>query len=392
VKDAQNNTSKMTDYATLLTEKADPVAAAAQAFGDLKQLQSALDRYISGLSFSAFRLTKPLVLDEAAFKTEAISSLQADAIRADFLAYNQREKDARALLDRILQEDPKNTLAHETMGYLEFRAGHIEQAQNWYEQAVQLDSQSYLANYYYATLAMNHGLSGPDTDKKIEAGLQNAIKLNPSFAPSYDRLAVFYAMRGRNLDQAHMLNLQAIQLEPTNIEFRLNTARVLLSMHRETSARGVLEAALKVAKKPEEVSAVQNELEMVQRIEAQRGQAEEEGSEVREAATAADESSSDTYQTAKEEPLTGPHRIVSGTVKNVRCSAPASIDMDVESGGKTIPLHSGNFYKIRFSALNYVPKPAFQPCTDLEGLHGRLEYIESAATKVNGVVAIELHK
>ena len=35
-----------------------------------------------------------------------------------------------ALLDRILQEDPKNAAAQETMGFLEFRQGHLEEARN----------------------------------------------------------------------------------------------------------------------------------------------------------------------------------------------------------------------------------------------------------------------
>ena len=56
-----------------------------------------------------------------------------------------------------LQEDPQNVSAHETMGFLEFRAGHLEEARKWYEQAVKLDSQSYIAHYYYAAISMRRG-------------------------------------------------------------------------------------------------------------------------------------------------------------------------------------------------------------------------------------------
>jgi hypothetical protein len=201
-------------------------------------------------------------------------------------------------------------------------------------------------------------------------------------------------MRGRNLDQAHMLNLQAVELEPANIGYRLNTAKVLLTMHRESDAHGVLEAALKIATKPEDIAGVQNDLSYVEHIESERREEEAEASQAHEDMAEANVSSEhlEIYTPPKEEPLTGPHRIVSGTVKNVRCHGPASIDMDIDSGGKTISLHSANFYKIKFSSLGYLPKPEFQPCTDLEGLHGKMEYIESTAAKVNGVIAIELHK
>ena len=86
------------------------------------------------------------------------------------------------------------------MGSLEMRAGHRDEARNWYGEAVKLDSKNYLAYYYFASLSMN-APSGPD-DGAIEDSLRKAIQLNPRFAPSYDRLAVFYSMRHANLDEA----------------------------------------------------------------------------------------------------------------------------------------------------------------------------------------------
>ena len=95
----------------------------------------------------AFLMKSATEVDDSKFASQSLTPVQADALRADFLAYNQRAKDSRALLDHVLQEDPSNTSAHETMGYLEFRDSHLEEAKKWYAQAVQLDSQSYLAHY-----------------------------------------------------------------------------------------------------------------------------------------------------------------------------------------------------------------------------------------------------
>ena len=102
-------------------------------------------------------------------------------------------KDAQALIDSVLRDDPKNALAHETMGYLKFREGDIQAARKWYGEAVKLDSQSYLANYYYA--AMSLGPGGPGQDPDIESSLRTCIKLNPAFAPAYDALARYYMRR-----------------------------------------------------------------------------------------------------------------------------------------------------------------------------------------------------
>lgn len=252
VGDFKNDTHKLGDYLTAVGGQTDPVTAAARSFGDLKQLQSSLGKYIGQSVFTDLKFKKPLLVDDASFKVQPITAIQANAVRADFLAYNQREKDSRALLEQILRDDPKNTLAHETMGFLEFRGGHLNEAQNWYAQAVSLDSQSYLANYYFAAITLQLGKSGEGSDEQIESCLQKAIKLNPAFAPAYDELAVFYGMRRKKLDEAHMLTVQAIQLDPSNVHFRMNAANVLMTMQRPRDAAAALQLALQVAKTPEE--------------------------------------------------------------------------------------------------------------------------------------------
>ncbi|MGA9793874.1 MAG: tetratricopeptide repeat protein, partial [Terriglobales bacterium] len=219
VKDHQEKTQRLKDYAELLSQKVDAVTAAARAFGDLKQLQTNLDNYILQGSFSYFKLATSTGVDDAAFKVRALTEAQADAVRADFLACDDRAADARPLLDRVLREDPQNVSAHETMGFLELRAGHPDEARRWYEKAVKLDSQSYIAHYYFAAISMNDSVN-PANDAQLESSLRAAIKLNPSFAPPFERLAAFEGMRRQNLDEAHMMVLNAVQLDPGNVAYR----------------------------------------------------------------------------------------------------------------------------------------------------------------------------
>jgi tetratricopeptide (TPR) repeat protein len=397
VKDAENNTHRVSDYVSLMSKHSDSVAAATQVFGDLKQLQAALERYISQSNFKAFRLNKPLPVDDTTFKVQSISETQADAVRADFLAYNQREKDARALLDQLLHDDPNSTLAHETMGYLEFRAGNLDKAQNWYEQAVKLDSQSYLANYYYASIAMQRGSS--DADAQIESSLQKAIKLNPSFAPSYDQLATFYGMRHKNMDQARMLSLQATQLDPGNVRYRVTGANLLANMQRPEDAVTVLQAALKLAKNPEEAMMVQNQLDSIQQYMAMRENAEENNRGHQEDMKSTNEaslvSSSETTEAppALERELKGPRHFITGTVKHVHCSPPASLALDIDDGQATLSLRTSNYYKLVFTAFGFTPNGALHPCSDLEGAHAKVGYAAATEPGKNGrLVSVELHK
>jgi hypothetical protein len=69
------------------------------------------------------------------------------------------------------------------------------------------------------------------------------------------------------------------------------------------------------------------------------------------------------------------------------------VDLDLDAGGHTLALHSGNYYKIAFSVLHVMPKPEFDPCKDLEGVRARVEYVTATGkATAGGIVSIELLK
>lgn len=401
MKDAKEGTHVLADYIDLLTQRVDATTAATRAFGDLKKLEFTLNNYVQQERFLEFKaLPMTTEVDPATFKAQPLSPAGTDALRADFLAYNERTADARALLDGVLKEDPKNVLAHETMGFLEFHGGHLDEARKWYAQAVQLDSQSYLAHYYFAAISMQ-GSSGTADDAQIENSLRTAIKLNPLFGPPFDLLAVFLGMRHRDLDEAHKLGLEAVSLEPRNIRYRINVSHVLLEMGQGNNAIRVLEQTAKLAKTPEEIQSVDEALRNAQaytdaqeQMEAQRRAMTElksGGSQIDTVdSTASIEGPSlrrrDTF-VAK-----GPHHFVTGTLKDIHCDNP-QLDLTVNSAGKSLVLHAENYYKIQFSALNFAPSADLNPCKDLEGRPAKVEYVESTDKAVTArVLSIELHK
>jgi Flp pilus assembly protein TadD len=394
-KDVHDQAHRVHDYLQLMAQGIDTMTAATRAFGDLKQLQSALEEYVRQGSFQYLRIPDATDVDDAVFQTRVLSAPQADAVRADFLAYNARTADARTLLDRILQEDPNNVLAHETMGFLEFQERHLDQARNWYAQAVKLDSQSYLAHYYFAAISMNSAMD-PAEETQVESSLRASIKLNPNFAPSYDRLAAFLAMRHRNLDEARLLAVNAVQLEPGNLSYRMNTATILLRMQRGEDAVAVIRAAMHLASSPQETAMAENLLQHAE----QYVQDQEEGLiEQMEPGTTALETTSHVVEPhvlanppAHEEALVStPHHFVVGVLRNVHCNTPA-MDLNVVSSGKTLGLHTDNYYKVEYSMLNVTLKGDLKPCADLEGRSVKVEYADSASNGVAMLVAIEIHK
>jgi tetratricopeptide (TPR) repeat protein len=413
ITDLKTHSQRMLDYAQLVIDQhVDSLTAAQRVFGDLKVLQKNLEAYISQQGLMAMRLKANTGVDDAAFKVQAIPQIQADAMRADFLASSGRTKDARALLGSILHVDPRNAQALETMGYLDLRDGNVKDAQDWYRQAVELDSQGFTANYYFATTSMQLGNLDSAQTPKVEASLRAAIKLNPSFAPAYDRLAVLLAMQHRSLDEAHQLELQAVTLDRANIGFRLNTAMIAQQQDRMDDAIKILQTALQVATKPEEKATVQQRLQVIEDYKEIRQRAEaQHSSEVSSAASTV------TVQQTTEQAITGapanqsvsvkilatppkhpdeargPRYLVSGVVRDVQCSYPTVLELKLQSGAKAVSLYSNNYYKVNFFAVNFTLKRNLNPCRDLAGLKARVTYSETSDTMTDGqIVAMELSK
>jgi tetratricopeptide (TPR) repeat protein len=222
--------------------------------------------------------------------------------------------------------------------------------------------------------------------------LRAAIKLNPSFAPAYDSLAVLEGRQRRNLDEAHMMALKAVTLEPGNAGYRVNAANVLIQMDRGKDAVAVLREALRVAKNPAETAMVQSFLTQAEQyMNARNRQAEDLKADVQASTVYTSEVNGDPA-VAEEELPKGPHRFTAGTLQNVHCHG-QGIELTVAAKGKTMALHRGNYHKIEFTSLGFTPQGDLSPCKDLEGRPAKVEYVESGPQPAAAyVVGIELHK
>jgi len=400
IKDVQQKTTRLQQYADLLASGTDPLTAATTAFGDLKKLETELDIYLQQRAYIGFKVKVPTEVDQSAFKIGPLTPPQADALRADFLAYNRRTQDAQALIDRVLHDDPNDVSAHETMGFLAFQQGHLEEAKKWYQQAVELDSQSYLAHYYFAAMSMQGSLD-PSDEKQVENSLRIATKLNPSFAPAFDRLAVFLGGRHRDLDEAHMMGLTAVSLDPADVGYRANVASVLMEMGQGKNAVDVLRNAAKLAKTPQENQFINQALLNAQAFATAREEEAEEQEFTKEEASDSETEHSDSAESAdptvprlarRDFVPTGAHHFITGVLKDVHCDS-SNMDLTVKLGAKTMNLHSDNYFRIQFTALGFQQSADLKPCAELEGRPAKVEYVESAdKSQTARLLSVELHK
>ncbi len=219
---------------------------------------------------------------------------------------------------------------------------------------------------------------------------------------------MFYGQRNEKLDEAHLLNIQAVQLDPTNLPYRLNTANVLTQQGQYIGAISVLKVAAGITKSKAEDEMVQSRIKQLERLEASVDRAHARGEDAAHPPTAPSETNKTIVfkkvdgkiiGTAEETPnyptgdSTGPQHTVKGILRNVRCSYPNVIALTVDQAGKVTPLYSNNYFKVVFTTANYEPDGDIKPCTGIEDMKASVKYAEVSDKNVAGqILAIELSK
>jgi tetratricopeptide (TPR) repeat protein len=254
-RDWREKTHRMNDFVALLQQNVPQTDAARRTIGDPGGLDSTLSEYIRNFSFAAVRLDRPKI-EQGDLRIRTLSEAESLAVRADFLAHEGQYAKANEMLEQSIKLDPKLAVAYENMGFLCFRRGRTADAEKWSAQALAMNPESDRANYYYAMSLLRRLTRDDEIVGKAEASLRAAIKTSPRFAPAYDALADCLARSGshQKLNEAYMAALQALDLEPGNISYRVRAVEVLEKQGRAEDAIRVATRAVSLARTPAEES------------------------------------------------------------------------------------------------------------------------------------------
>ena len=397
---------QMSKYLELVSRgEVDAMEAARQAFGDLAELSKQLDRYTQKAFYTYLHMKSPAQLGDSDFPVRELTAAESLAARGDFYAHMERPVEARNLLQQAQALDGNLASIYESYGLLAIREKDLPKAGEAFEHAAQLDSKSFLAQYYAAFVTLQHAT--PETPLVTAEGrLKRAIELNPEFAESYSALSHLYALRGDKLDTALEMAVKAAKLEPGNFNHRINIGYVLLQMRRTADAQKLGERLQAQARTDENRSAVQAFLAQVQtfaQYEQKRKEYEEQQAE-RQKADEVNQKGAEqpgpnngaitntppklAHRTnSAAGPPAGPRLHALGKIAAVTCRA-LRLDMTLAAPGHTLLLHAENYYKLEYLSFNYQPPANFNPCTDLEGHDARVEYVAPGNAEDSGVLLI----
>jgi tetratricopeptide (TPR) repeat protein len=219
--------------------------AAVAAFGDLKQLEQTLIRYLGSYIFYHLTTAAPAPLPAAAFPARALSQAEVDSYQGGFLVTRGRLREAQPILAEAASLDPNLASTHSHLALADYLLGATDQADAEVSRAIALDPQDWLASYLRAYFAFPGSMVNQDDE--MEADLRNCIRVQPEFAPALGMLAAYLAAQNRDLPRALEFAQKAVALEPANSGYQLARAKVLGRMQRYEAASESASLALATA-------------------------------------------------------------------------------------------------------------------------------------------------
>jgi hypothetical protein len=168
-------------------------------------------------------------------------------------------------------------------------------------------------------------------------------------------------------------------------------------MKRPDDASAVLEAAAKLATDPAQLAMIRHTQDSIEQYAPLRDQQEQQAHNP--APITPYPPPSDENLSAPKPPKppdstpAGTRHTAIGTIFDVQCSFPAVMHLKLVGAPETLLLRSLNYFKVAFSAANFVPPPDFKPCDNLEAMKAKVVYLEAVAPAAEGqILSIEVRK
>jgi tetratricopeptide (TPR) repeat protein len=391
VADHESHKPALMNYLDAINRGATQDEAAAKAFGNLKQLQETLKRYIDSYSFSYLKAPPPPKIPDGDLKARTLSDAVVDAVKGGFFVGRGRTQEARPLLEEAVRLDPKVAMAHQNLATVEFFEGHRDKALESASRAIELDPKNSLTRYLRGYLAFSQG--GIVRNPQIEEDLRQAIATNPEFLPPYGLLAVYLASGNENLPEAMKWAQKAASIEPGNSNYVLSVAQVLARMQRYDEAQSVAMRARASASNSEERAFADQFLTFLvqaRNLGSRRDQPRAEASSRGQDAAAPDSSRRE-FSTSDDDLSNA--KTAEGSVTRVICTGNEMIVSIMAQGNRQLTLHARDYTRVSYDQDVAFATRDFQPCTLLEGHTASIDYLVVPGRRFDGEIqSVEVEK
>jgi tetratricopeptide (TPR) repeat protein len=347
---------KLAKFYAQLQRGDEQLKAFREVFGDLRALEAGLDKYITAFAFQSYVIDNSAsTIHEKDFSTRKLSKAESQAAIAEFRMWNHDTPEAVPLVESALKDDPNLAVAHEELGFLDFRDGKDEDAAAEFSRAFELDKQRYLSQYFKTMLAAQR--ETPQQREALRSNLQQTLQINPQFAPAYVQLAILELADHRN-DAALSMARKAESLEPSRAGYHLLSGEILLRLKKEKEAAEFAEFVAERWHGPDhnEAVALWNRVPPASRP----------------ADVHVVEETQEQSQTAE------------GQVRSVTCGEKGQKEITLETNGQTLVFRSKGRQLIGYSDTLWYGSDHFDLCHHVAGMHAVIRYRPPVGNEYTG--------
>lgn len=248
----------------------------------VEQMEKELQQYARKPEFMTSVLTsKTKLLFDAEMTSGEISEADSQAYLGDLLVHI-RAVSADKYLKKAIELNPNHAMAHASLGMFYARQANFAEARKYLEKAVAVDSQNYLAYYYYAQAISFQNMKqgyvtttfSSDELKAMRSSLKKAIELSPTFPDSYRLLAFVNLVAQEQIDESIDLLKRAIAISPGKQELNYMLAQCYMAKQDFNSAKQLLEPIVRTTPDADVKSHAESLLNAIKQIEKQKSEYE----------------------------------------------------------------------------------------------------------------------
>jgi hypothetical protein len=234
-------------YLAALQQTDDPIEAANQTFGDLKEFGDRLEKYVHLPAYYYQKIELNSELSEKQFTATTLSPTEGLLHQADYLLHSNHLPEAIDVLHEAQRLDPKAPGLDAALGYYHFLKADFDNAEREFALALEANPGDASVYLYRASMLYRKNGYNAESTPLIIANLERVLALQPNFAPAQAFLCMAYISTPDQKAKAIIAAKRAVDLEPGSMAYFLDYGRALLANGRQAEAKQIAEKAEKSA-------------------------------------------------------------------------------------------------------------------------------------------------
>jgi tetratricopeptide (TPR) repeat protein len=298
---------QMYKFLDLVMKNKTPKEAFTEAFQtDYAAMEKELKNYVAKNSYTITGLTfKEKLTFDTEMQSTPMSEAESRAYLGDLLYHGDRATEAETLLRQSLALDANSSQAQMTMGLVKMKQKNFAEARKYLEKSLQSDTKNYLAHYNYAYILSREGMDNggfvlsysPEIVGKMRESLKKSIELNPKFAESYNLYAFVSVVQNDEIEPSIAYLRRALALAQGNQWYSVRLAELYMRKQDFAAGRTLARKVFETAADNELKNYAQNTVKSIDSFEKQLAEYNKSGG-------APAVTTFQTFNTESEKPLT----------------------------------------------------------------------------------------